>query len=152
MKKDFKKRKEKRKKRKGKLELTGILVSTLKHMYETLMRMMYVFQSTSCKISIRRLGKMLGPNSMNLERNWSRCWWLIVWTYNDWKEESKETYCAVYSILLPRDSTISISPVKWKWVERPKDYEEFWFFLPLNGHGPYTFFVGSIHNAGHNFS
>ena len=24
--------------------------------------------------------------------------------------------------------------------------------VPLNGHGPYTFSVGSIHNAGHNFS
>jgi hypothetical protein len=30
--------------------------------------------------------------------------------------------------------------------------EGYYELLPLNGHGPYTFFVGSIHNAGHNFS
>jgi hypothetical protein len=54
---------------------TGNLVSTLNpsRTYESLMRIMYVSQSTSCMISIRRLDKMLGPSSVNLERNWSHC-------------------------------------------------------------------------------
>ena len=43
----------------------------LKRTHESLMRMMYVSQSTSCMISIRRLDKTLGTSSMNLERNWS---------------------------------------------------------------------------------
>jgi hypothetical protein len=50
--------------------LTGNLVSTVKRMYESLM---YVSQSTSCMISIRRLDKKswLGTSSMTLERNWN---------------------------------------------------------------------------------
>ena len=54
-------------------------MSILKRMYENLMRMKFVSQSTSCMILIRRLDKLLGPNSMNLERNWSHCinWKLV---------------------------------------------------------------------------
>ena len=139
------------KKRKKKKILTGNLVSTLKRRYGTLMRMMCVFHSTSCRILICRLDRMLGPSLMNLERNWSHCWWMIVGCDVFLVFERRKTYCAVYSMLLPRDSTISISPVEWEWVKWPEGCEEVWF-IPLNGHGPYTFFVGSIHNAGHNFS
>ena len=54
-------------------------MSILKRTYENLMRMMFVSRSTSCMILIRRLDKLLGPNSMNLERNWSHCinWKLV---------------------------------------------------------------------------
>ena len=54
-------------------KLTGNLESILKRRYESLMRMMYVSQSTSCVILIHRLDKLLGPNLMNLEHNWSHC-------------------------------------------------------------------------------
>ena len=53
----------------AKKKLTRNLVSILKRMYETLMRMMYVSQSTNCKILSCRLDKMLDPSLMNLERN-----------------------------------------------------------------------------------
>ena len=40
---------------------------------------------------------------------------------------------------------LKLSRVAW-----PDSFEELWS-LPLNGHGPYTFFVGSIHNVGHSY-
>ena len=64
---DVKARKEKRVGKK----LTGNLVSILKRTYESLMRMKYISQSTSCMILIHRLDKLLGPSLMNLEHNWS---------------------------------------------------------------------------------
>ena len=66
---DVKAKKEER----GGKKLTGNLVSILKRTYGSLMQMMYVSQSTSCVILIRRLDKLLGPSSMNLEHNWSHC-------------------------------------------------------------------------------
>ena len=94
-------------KKNKKEKLTGSLVSILKRTYENLMRMMFVSRSTSCMILIRRLDKLLGPNSMNLERNWSHCInWKLV---NVKRKKAKDVLCCVFDTISTRFNNIDFT-------------------------------------------
>ena len=100
-----------------------------------------------CMISIHRLDKLLGPSSMNLERNWSQCKIRSLLMLKG-RKPGEVLWC-VFDTISTRFNNID-SPGDWNWVEWPDSFEELWS-LPPNGHRPYTFFVGSIHNVGHSY-
>ena len=56
-----------------------------------------------CMITIHRLDKLLGPSSMNLERNWSQCI-IESWLMLKGRKPGEVLWC-VFDF--PRDSTIS---------------------------------------------
>jgi hypothetical protein len=128
-------------------------VSTLKHTYESLMRMMYVSKSTSCMISIRPLDERGSSlSSMNLERNWGHylvnSWWLMFERTRR-KVRRRTALCIRYRC---HWHEIQVQQYRFhlcQWSDSESSNLKVLknFGLSRLTAGPYTFFVGSIHNA-----